>query len=167
VAADPDDGAGRREPPGSALDADVLVRLAAARWVPRDEHDRVVRRFAAAAGEGDVAGLRRLLCPDVLVVSDGGGAVPEGATVVSGADDAAWLVAALLLRRPGVDVTVAEVNGRSGLVVRRGPDAVAVVAPGVTPGVVPGDAAGALAGRIAAVWVVRNPAKLRAWHLCR
>jgi RNA polymerase sigma-70 factor (ECF subfamily) len=135
------------------VDGAALARLAAAaRDVPRAEHDRLTRQLANAGAGADVAALCAIFAADVVVVSDGGGAAPAGGRVVTGAGEAAWLVAALLARRAGVTVTPAQVNGRSGLVVHRGPDAIAVVSPEVA------------AGRIAALWVVRNPDKLRAWH---
>jgi len=135
-----------------AVDAGTLARLAeAARSVPRTEHDRLTRRLVAAGGAGDVRALSAILAPDVIVVSDGGEAVPAAAAVACGADDAGWLVAALLGAQ-GIRLTLAEVNGRLGVVVHRGRDAVAVVAPEVG------------FGGIAALWVVRNPAKLRAWQ---
>lgn len=123
----------------------------AARSVPRAHHDRLTRRLVAAGAAGDIRALSEIFAPDVIVVTDGGGAAPAGAAVAGGVDDAGWLVAALF-GAPGLRLTLAEVNGRLGVVVRRGKDAVAVVAPEA-----------GFEG-IAALWVVRNPAKLRAWH---
>lgn len=140
---------------GSAVrkvDAWLLARMAAdARATPRAEHDQLTRRLLVAGAAGDVAAVREILARDVIVVSDGGGAAPVGAGVARGVEEASWLVAALL-SVPGLRLTLAEVNGRFGIVAHRGMDAVAVVAPETA------------FDRITAVWVVRNPAKLRAWH---
>lgn len=108
--------------------------------------DDVVRRLAAACRTGDATAL---LAPDVVAVCDGGGRVPAPILPLRGAAEVAWLLHALL---PGNDLTVAGVNGRPGLVLRRAGRAVAVIA-------VTGDH-----DRVTALWVVLNPAKLRAWH---
>jgi len=134
------------------VDAWLLVQVAAdARAAPRAEHDQLTRRLLVAGAAGDVAALREILAGDVIIVSDAGGLASVGAAVARGADEASWLVAALL-SAPGLRLTLAEVNGRLGIVAHRGNDAVAVVAPETG------------LDRIAALWVVRNPAKLRAWH---
>ena len=134
------------------VNATTLARLvAAARSVPRADHDLLTSRLVMAGAARDIPALCEILAPDVMVVSDGGGTAPTGAAVACGAEEAAWLVAALL-GAPGLRPALAEINGRLGIVVYRGKDAVAVVAPE------------AGLGGIAALWVVRNPAKLRAWH---
>ena len=136
----------------TTADAWRLARVAAAaRAVPRAGHDQLTRRLLRSGAAGDVAALREILARDVIIVTDAGGAAPVGAAVARGAEEASWLVAALLAA-PGLRLTLVEVNGRLGIVARRGEDAVAVVAPETG------------SERIAALWVVRNPAKLRAWH---
>jgi RNA polymerase sigma-70 factor (ECF subfamily) len=117
-----------------------------------DRHTRVVRRFAAACESGDTAALEAVLAADAVVVSDGGGKVRAAVRPVHGASEAARFVAALLTGEPGTDFAVEPVNGRAGLVLRRGGQAVAVVSLSVA-GV-----------EVTAVWVVLNPDKLRSWH---
>jgi RNA polymerase sigma-70 factor (ECF subfamily) len=108
--------------------------------------DDVVRRLAAACRTGDV---QAVLDPDVVAVCDSGGCVPAPILPLHGAAEVAWLLHALL---PGNELTVAGVNGRAGLVLRRAGRAIAVIA-------LTGDH-----GRVTALWVVLNPAKLQAWH---
>ena len=108
--------------------------------------DDVVRRLAAACRTGDV---QAALDPDVVAVCDSGGRVPAPTLPLHGAAEVAWLLQALL---PGNDVTIAGVNGRPGLVLHRAGRAIAVIA-------VTGDH-----DHVTALWVVLNPAKLRAWH---
>ncbi|MEU4231655.1 nuclear transport factor 2 family protein [Nonomuraea sp. NPDC026600] len=115
-------------------------------------HDRVARRFAAACDTGDTAALRAVLATDAVVVSDGGGKLRAAIHPTHGADAVARFVTALLTGQPGTDVAVASVNGRTGLVLRRAGQAVAVVGVSV---------AGA---EVTAVWIVLNPDKLRRWH---
>ena len=51
--------------------------------VSREQQDELVRRFFAAAEQGDLEGLERLLAEDVTMRGDGGGKVPAlGRTVV-------------------------------------------------------------------------------------
>jgi hypothetical protein len=117
-----------------------------------DRHDDIVRRFAEVCQLGDVAALRAALEPDAIAVCDGGGLVPAALGPVHGAEDVAQLVAVLLCGQPDTELTVEAVNGRAGLALRRGGQAIAVVA------VKEVDAS------VAVLWIVLNPAKLRGWH---
>ncbi len=115
-------------------------------------HDHVARRFAAACETGDAAALRAVLATDAMVVSDAGGKLRAAIHPTHGADAVARFVTALLTGQPGTEVAVASVNGRTGLVLRRAGQAVAVVGVSV---------AGA---EVTAVWIMLNPDKLRRWH---
>jgi hypothetical protein len=114
--------------------------------------DEVVRGFAAACRRGDVPALRAALNPAAVAVVDGGGTVAAPAGPVVGAEDVAGLAGALLCGRPGTELTVEAVNGRTGLALRRAGRAVAVA--GVT----------VAGGQVAVLWIVLNPAKLAGWH---
>ena len=116
-------------------------------------HDDVVRRLAAACRPGTVAALLAVLHTDVVAICDGGGLVPAPLGPIHGAEQVARLVAALLGRLPGGEVTVESVNGGAGLALRRAGRAVAVVAVGTT------------GARVASLWVVLSPAKVRRWNL--
>jgi hypothetical protein len=118
----------------------------------RNEHDDAVRRLAAACRLGAIAGLLAVLHADAAAICDGGGVVPVPLGPVHGAQHVAHLVAVLLGRQPDADLTVESVNGVAGLALRRSGGALAVVAVGT---------AGA---RVTVLWIVLNPAKLRAWH---
>jgi ketosteroid isomerase-like protein len=117
-----------------------------------DRHEDVVRGFAEACRLGDVAALRAALAADAVAVCDGGGRVPAALGPVHGAGDVAQLVAVLLCGQPDADLAIEAVNGRAGLALRRAGRALAVVA------------VEAVDTRIAALWIVLNPAKLRRWH---
>ncbi|RBQ20964.1 hypothetical protein DP939_07850 [Spongiactinospora rosea] len=118
-----------------------------------DGHDRVVRRFAAACEAGDTAGLHAVLAANAMVVSDGGGRVRAAVRPAHGADAVARFVTELLGDRTGTELSVRPVNGRSGMVLRRAGQAVAVVAVSVA------------GTEVTAVWIMLNPDKLRHWHL--
>jgi hypothetical protein len=111
-----------------------------------DAPDDVVHRLAQACRTGDVVAH---LSPDAVAVCDGGGHVPAPVLPLHGAAEVAWLLQALL---PGNDLTVESVNGHPGLVLRRAGRAVVVIAVTCDRNLVTG------------LWVVLNPAKLRAWH---
>jgi RNA polymerase sigma-70 factor (ECF subfamily) len=115
-------------------------------------HDRLVRRFAAACESGDARVLESFLAADVVLVSDSGGWALAPLRPVHGSADAARIVAHLLTSRPGADLTVEFVNGRSGLVVRRGGRAEAVLGLDVAD------------RRVTELWIVLNPDKLTRWH---
>ena len=127
------------------IEADGVDRRFA---VDRSEHDRVVRRFAAASRSGDLDGLVAVLDTDVIGDFDSGGLV-VGAPLVAldGADDVArqflWTVTGL-----GAEPDLAVVNGEPGLVLRVDDVVVAVVSIGVNRGL------------IDVIHAVGNPAKL-------
>jgi RNA polymerase sigma-70 factor (ECF subfamily) len=52
--------------------------------VTREQHEALVEKFFAAAQEGDVAGLEKLLAEDVTMTGDGGGKVPALGRTVAG-----------------------------------------------------------------------------------
>lgn len=87
-----------------ASSARSRVEKAPARHVPREEHDRVVRAFAAANRSGDMDALIAALDPDVVLHSDGGGRVTAARNPVYGADQVARFLLGVLTKRPGVEV---------------------------------------------------------------
>ena len=113
--------------------------------VMRHRSDDVLRRFVHACRSGDTTTVRAVLTPEAVAVCDGIGAVYGRAGV-------AWLAGLLLAERPRMTITRESVNGRPGLALRRLGRVIAVIAVGT---------AGA---RITALWIVLDPAKLRAWH---
>ncbi|MGP3961986.1 hypothetical protein ACTWPT_38965 [Nonomuraea sp. 3N208] len=129
-----------------------LSAQAGSRQAMLDRHDRVVRRLAAACDTGDAAAVRTVLAADAMVVSDGGGKLRAAARPTYGADAVARFVTALLTGQPGTDVAVGSVNGRTGLVLRRSGQAVAVACVSVAR------------TEVTAVWIVLNPDKLQRWH---
>jgi RNA polymerase sigma-70 factor (ECF subfamily) len=83
------------------------------------ERERLAERFFGALREGDVDGLRALLAADAELVGDGGGKAPQLARAVTGGDNVARLLAAVvpvLFLRVDVTLELCEVNGRPGAV---------------------------------------------------
>lgn len=77
-----------------------------------EEWQSLMSGFMAAAQQGDLAGLERLLAADVVFVSDGGGVVSAARKPVLGRENVARLVLGLMDRSVGrVPVGVVEVNG--------------------------------------------------------
>lgn len=127
------------------------VRLDRPRFrVAAGEGERLVAAFLEAAGSGDVAALSRLLAADATLHSDSGGRVPAARRLILGRDRVARLFAILSLKHGAPRaVHAARINGQ--------------------PGVVMVDARGIVQtlgfeireGAIAAIYLVRNPDKLR------
>jgi RNA polymerase sigma-70 factor (TIGR02957 family) len=83
----------------------------------REQRDELVRRFFAAAEQGDLAGLEALLAHDVELTGDGGGKAPALARSLRGRNRVArtlinWF--RLAGRLPNVSVRLVEVNGGPG-----------------------------------------------------
>lgn len=81
-------------------------------------HRRTVEAFVAAVTGGDMAGLMKLLDPNIVWHSDGGGEVTAGARPIFGAERVARLIAGLVEKYfvPNMIVALAQVNGEPGLV---------------------------------------------------
>jgi RNA polymerase sigma-70 factor (ECF subfamily) len=114
-----------------------------------EEQRAVVGAFAQAAAEGDLAGLLRVLDPDVVFTSDGGGVVLASRKPVLGADRVARMWAAFARHRSAATARagVVELNGLPGLLLE-------------VEGTLSAMSFTVDGGRITAIDVVRNPAKL-------
>jgi RNA polymerase sigma-70 factor (ECF subfamily) len=115
------------------------------------EADRIARAFFVAARDGDAAALSALLARDVEIHSDGGGKVIAFLNVVRGIDRALRLFVGLRRKYKTAPrlVRTATINGLPGYV-------------GVDRGnVLQTTALDVRDGRIAAIYIVRNPDKLR------
>ncbi|MGD0699794.1 MAG: RNA polymerase sigma factor SigJ [Trebonia sp.] len=113
------------------------------------EHRRVVEAFALAAASGDLATLIRVLDPDVVLVSDGGGLVSSARKPVLGADRVArFLLGVLTREQPGDVIDRVVVNGAPGFAVYRQGELVTVVSVTVA------------AGRVSRLDLIRAPGKL-------
>jgi RNA polymerase sigma-70 factor (ECF subfamily) len=120
------------------------------------EQQRVLAAFVAAANEGDLVSLTRILAPDVVMTGDGAGLAPAVSHPVVGAEQVARFVVGLFRQARRQVAVYAEpvlVNGDLGL-------AVDPVGPGGEHGflVVMGFAVDG--GRITAVFNQLNPDKL-------
>lgn len=112
--------------------------------------DPDVACLVAVLARRDVTGLRQVLHPDVVLVSDGGGRVVTPLRPVGGSDAVAARLVALVTAN--AVVTVEGVNGRPSVVVRVDGLARAVIALAFARSVV------------TRVWLVLNPDKLGRWH---
>lgn len=129
------------------------VREAKPRFaVDPDQALRLAQAFAAAAATADFKSLAGLLAEDAIMVTDGGGKRKAALRVMVGRDDILALLEGLRWRQglPTVEQFEAvRVNGYPGLLLRLadGPETIAFE---------PGED-----GRIAAIYAMRNPEKLR------
>lgn len=113
------------------------------------EHDRAVRAFARAVGDGDLEALTAILDPAVVWTSDGGGHAVASRRPVEGAPRVARAWIALRRKTFTEPPTPIELNGRLGMLAP-GRDGNRSVVSFLVDG-----------GRIARIDVVRNPEKLR------
>ncbi|WP_405994772.1 RNA polymerase sigma-70 factor [Streptomyces sp. NBC_00986] len=122
---------------------------------PRYEVDPAQRRdlterFLAAAAEGDLAGLMKMLAPDVRLIGDSGGKSKAPLRILETADNVGrFLVAVAGKGIPDMSFRFLELNGGPAVLILSGdtPDSVFQV--------------DVSAGRIRSVYIVRNPDKLR------
>jgi RNA polymerase sigma-70 factor, ECF subfamily len=119
------------------------------------KHAQLLSAFAAAAQTGNLNALTQLLASDVRVVTDGGGKVRAALEVIDGADRAARFIVEATRKRPDTwwreDFTMrfALINGLPGVIVDAPEGPVQTAAIEIEGGV------------IRALYVVRNPDKLR------
>lgn len=89
--------------------------------VGRDERDRLLRVFLAAAYSGDLEGLESLLAGSVVAVADGGGKVTAARVPVRGAERVAQYVAGVVTKfAGGSTITFVELNNSDAAVIAIG-----------------------------------------------
>jgi RNA polymerase sigma-70 factor, ECF subfamily len=118
----------------------------------RELRDRMLELFLAAAEDGDVQALERLLADDAVLYSDGGGKAVASRHPIHSAQRIARAMVAVVRkqrRRGPFEMELVRVNGQPGRVLR--------TADGGVWDVLSIDVAN---GRIQAVRIVRNPDKL-------
>lgn len=114
-------------------------------------HAALMQAFVDAARGGDLETLTRMLAHDARLVTDGGGKVTAAMNVISGADRVAAFLAGVVRKGWTADLAVrtATINGLPGLLLRGAQGLVQTTAFEVSGGVV------------TAIYIVRNPDKLR------
>ena len=122
----------------------------------RRESETIVAQFRRAVATGDVQALMAVLDPDAQLVADGGGKVPSATRPIVGADRVARFLLghASKLHYSEVDFTPVSINGTPGLLLRH---------PLAGDGAYAFDIDFTAGGRIRAIYIVRNPDKLRAF----
>jgi RNA polymerase sigma-70 factor (ECF subfamily) len=118
----------------------------------REEGERLATAFQHAAASGDTAALTQILADDAVLYSDGGGKRAAALKPIHGADKIARLLEALARKDSsllGFAMRPATVNGLPGLVLRE------------TDGSVDTVGFEHQGGRITAIYLTRNPEKLR------
>ena len=120
------------------------------RFEPAPEAQRrLVERFLAACGSGDVASLTHLLASDAAAYADGGGKVHAARNPIRGRENVLrYLLGSLQKRPPGAHAELRQVNGAPAVLVFAGPALIYVATFTVAD------------GQIQAVHAVLNPDKL-------
>ena len=117
-----------------------------------EQGTRLAAAFAAATQRGDVARLTKLLAEDAVLYSDGGGKRAAALKPINGADKILRFLAGISRKNPALSSMQARpamVNGLAGFVLREEDGAIDTLA-------FEHDGS-----RIVAIYVVRNPEKLR------
>jgi RNA polymerase sigma-70 factor (ECF subfamily) len=130
------------------------VRAARPRFdVPAARGMEIAEAFLAASRTGDVAGLKAMLTEDVALHADGGGVRPAALRTIVGLDDVMKVFTRLAERfaetGPWELIRVGRINGLPGFVTRE------------ADGILQTTALLIEDGRIAAIYLVRNPDKLK------
>lgn len=132
------------------------VRAARPRFPVDKEHGlEIAAAFFAASRSGDMRQLQTLLAKDVTIYSDGGGKVPAALRPVTGLDDVMRLQTALAQRfaaHMSRLVRYGFINGLPGFVTVEQDDVLQTTALDIAD------------GKVVAVYVTRNPNKLRHLH---
>jgi RNA polymerase sigma-70 factor (ECF subfamily) len=120
---------------------------------PKARGLEIAQAFFAASRSGDMSALQSLLAEDVALYADGGGVRPAALRVIAGLEDVMKTQAAIAraLAHSGMSTIVryGRINGLPGFVTREADGFLQTTALLIE------------AGRIAAIYVMRNPAKLR------
>src|SRR5262245_42854949 len=110
------------------------------------------RQFRMATETGDTQTLRRLLAEDAVLYTDGGGKRPAAHNPIYGADKILRFLAGIVRKNPAlptIQVRAATINGLAGFVLREQDGSLDTMAFEHRD------------GRIVAIYVARNPDKLR------
>ena len=116
-----------------------------------DAHAALLSAFSEAVASGDVSRLAGLLRADAIALTDGGGRKSAALNPIRGADKVARLFVALAKKKAGREISIRPtmINGTVGALVYAAGEldhSLSVAIDG---------------GRIAAIYIVRNPDKLR------
>ncbi len=118
---------------------------------PSDTHARLLSAFCEAAASGDISTLARLLREDAIALTDGGGRKAAALNPIRGADKIIRFLVGIAGKNAGRDFRVVPmlINGRAGALL-------------YMDGEIDGTLSVAIDGeKIAAIYLVRNPDKLR------
>ena len=114
-------------------------------------HAELLTTFISASRSGDLEALTRMLTADARIVADGGGKVPAALNVIEGAERSAAFISGAVRKgwREDFAVRFDIVNGLPGIVVTSPDRVIQTTAFDIEDGVVK------------AIYIVRNPDKLR------
>ena len=136
-----------------AARARTHVRAERPRFTVAPEHGvEIAQAFFAASRGGDLGRLRELLSDDVLLHSDGGGKRPAALRIVTGIEDVMKVhtaLARIFAQAPSQLLRYGRINGLPGFITMEPDGQIQTTAFAIED------------GRIVAIYVMRNPDKLR------
>ena len=118
---------------------------------PPDSHARLMAAFCEAAASGDISRLAGLLRDDALIITDGGGRKSAALNPIKGADKIIRFLVGIAGKNAGADLRMVPmlINGIAGALLYMDGEIDSTLSMAID-----GD-------RIAAIYLVRNPDKLR------
>jgi RNA polymerase sigma-70 factor, ECF subfamily len=115
-------------------------------------HPRVVSAFKQACSSGNLQELIDTLDPNVVVRVDGGGKARAALRPVIGSGKVARFLRGIVAKQEAAQLVEREVNGQRGILLMSEDRVVRVYSFDV------------VGGKIATIWIVANPDKLRSWN---
>ena len=149
------DTLGRHEAACRRLAARARAHIEAGRprfAASREDGSRLAAAFRTATETGDMQALRRMLAEDAVLYTDGGGKRPAALNPIYGAEKILRFLAEIARKNPAapaVQARAATINGLAGFVLREQDGSIDTMAFEHSD------------GRIVAIYVTRNPDKLR------
>jgi RNA polymerase sigma-70 factor, ECF subfamily len=118
---------------------------------PADEHARLLAAFCDAAASGDISALANLLREDAIAITDGGGRKTAALNPIKGAQKIIRFLAGLAGKNAGRDIRIVPmtINGTAGALLYMDGELDHTLSMAIAD------------DRIAAIYIVRNPEKLR------
>ncbi len=136
-------------------DGDITERPAHAK---QQQARDLARRFIQAAASGEPTAFAGLLMQDATIHSDGGGKVSAARNVIHGADRCLRFFIGITRKQPtGIQLHECLINGQPGFITHLDGQALSAISFAIAPN---GDADDN-GGAIQAIYIIRNPDKLR------
>ncbi|GAA3861648.1 hypothetical protein GCM10022381_02440 [Leifsonia kafniensis] len=135
-----------------ARSARTQIQLRTKHELSPERRRSIVLTLLAGCAAHDETEVQSTLHPEVTVLVDDGGTMPDNPSPVRGVERAARLLMRLFAGAPAMTVSEQSVNGHAGLVFRQSHRVIGVLSVNIK------------ADKIVDAWIVLNPDKLHHWN---